>query len=440
MFITITKFILSIRTILSPKTGTSFDQFCMGAPDVEECTHRDRGRIYASRSLHDGPVAALTEWRFLVCGVKELPARDGGVERGVENLGRRLVEKGIHVEVLARGTEKARSTHMGITLMSLPYMQSKYLCYYTYMARAFGVICRTPHQRTVVCVHSPAINGGWVPILKLLGYQVVVHSHGLEWRAEKWPQWFRPLMRFFERVAVKTADVVVCVAKHESQYYKRIRKKHRKSIRLIPNGLPDIPPPDGIDILDQLGLRAGQYLLTVGRLVPQKRFGDLIEAHRLASTNRQLLIIGGPSFSEAYAKELRRLADLSGRVIITGELPHHAVQALLARCYAFLSASAHEGCPNALLEAAACGAALVVSDIVAHREICGGRALMFTVGDVEQLAQIIRQIDVDQAVHDQAKSAAIEITRKWPAWDIVAEAWADILIDLQSERGRNAWL
>ena len=415
---------------LSSKVRVSFGSLYMGTPYIDDSTTLDRGRVNASRSLREGPAAAYKERLFLVCGVKELPARDGGVERGVENLSRRLVAKGIHVVILARGSKNDRSTHMGIDLISLPYTHNKYLCYVTYMVRALGAICQMPHRRTIICVHSPALNGGWVPILKLLGYRVVVHSHGLEWRAEKWPQWFRFVMRFFERVAVKTADVVVCVAKHESQYYKQFRKKRGQIIRIIPNGLPDTALTDRIDILDQFGLRAGEYLLSVGRLVQQKRFGDLIEAHRLASTNRQLVIVGGPSFSEAYVNELQRLANVNGRVILTGELPYHAVQALLSRCYAFLSASAHEGCPNALLEAAAIGAALVVSDIEAHREICGVRALMFTVGDVAQLAQIIRQIDVDTAVYNRAKSIATEIRREWPSWDLVAEAWADILLDL----------
>ncbi len=58
----------------------------------------------------------------------------------------------------------------------------------------------------------------------------------------------------------------------------------------------------------------------------------------------------------------------------------------------FVSASLTEGCPNAVMEAMACGLPVVLSDIPAHREILAfdqRAGQMFPANDVAALSEIL---------------------------------------------------
>ena len=54
---------------------------------------------------------------------------------------------------------------------------------------------------------------------------------------------------------------------------------------------------------------AGEYLVNIGRIVPQKGLQYLIGAYQKIETNKKLVIVGTSSFSERYAKEMQRLAS-----------------------------------------------------------------------------------------------------------------------------------
>jgi glycosyltransferase involved in cell wall biosynthesis len=63
---------------------------------------------------------------------------------------------------------------------------------------------------------------------------------------------------------------------------------------------------------------------------------------------------------------------LAGRVHLLGAVPHAEIETLLRSADLFVSASRAEGAGYSLLEAMACGAVPVVTDIPAFREVTGG--------------------------------------------------------------------
>jgi glycosyltransferase involved in cell wall biosynthesis len=63
----------------------------------------------------------------------------------------------------------------------------------------------------------------------------------------------------------------------------------------------------------------------------------------------------------------------------------------MKRARVFVSLSRYEGSPNVVLEAAACGTPLVLSDIAAHRDLVGDETASFVdCDDAEQAAEAIR--------------------------------------------------
>jgi glycosyltransferase involved in cell wall biosynthesis len=94
------------------------------------------------------------------------------------------------------------------------------------------------------------------------------------------------------------------------------------------------------------------YAVTMGRLVPNKNFGMLIEAFARSKIAGQLLILGDGPERDALTRQIERL-DLSGRVVMPGFTANPFPT--LARAAFYVSPSNAEGFPNSLLEAMSVG-------------------------------------------------------------------------------------
>ncbi len=111
-------------------------------------------------------------------------------------------------------------------------------------------------------------------------------------------------------------------------------------------------------------------VLAVGRLMPAKRFDDLIRAAAVARehiADLRLVIVG-----DGYERlELERVAAEAGGnewVELVGHCSDTELVELYRRAWVLASASSHEGWGMSITEAAACGTPAVVTDIAGHRD------------------------------------------------------------------------
>jgi glycosyltransferase involved in cell wall biosynthesis len=106
---------------------------------------------------------------------------------------------------------------------------------------------------------------------------------------------------------------------------------------------------------------------------------------------------------------------LADRVRLTGFVPD--AWAWMKRASVLVSPSLFEGRPNTVLEAAACGCPLVLSDIAAHREILDHEsAILVDAADATALAEaILGVLDDPEAAARRAKSARARVESWSPA-------------------------
>lgn len=134
------------------------------------------------------------------------------------------------------------------------------------------------------------------------------------------------------------------------------------------------------------------YLLTVGRLVPQKNTAMLIEAFAkiVQEVPEHLVVIGGGSLESELRQKIAGLG-LESRVHLLGEIanPHPWYR----RASAFVLSSDWEGYPNVLIEALAHGLRVIATDCdFGPRQILadGKFGELVPVGDVKAMAKAIR--------------------------------------------------
>ena len=173
----------------------------------------------------------------------------------------------------------------------------------------------------------------WIP--RLLGKRCIATVHGLDWKRQKWGSFARNYIRFGEKIAVKYADEIIVLSRGAKEYF--LREYGRETV-LIPNGVNRHRKLEAEQIDRLFGLKKDEYILFLGRIVPEKGLRYLIEAFSTVHTEKKLVIAGGSSDSQAFMKEMQRLAGGDSRIRFTGFVGGRVLAELFSNCICVLSA------------------------------------------------------------------------------------------------------
>lgn len=303
-------------------------------------------------------------------GLRGVPATYGGVERHVEELGAELVARGHEVTVFCRTNYVARNpagaaTYRGMRLRHLPTVGTKHLD-----AIAHTALATLRSLAGFDVVHYHALGPGLLtPIPAALSRARVVQTvHGLDAGRAKWGPAARSVLHAGEWLSARVPDATITVSRSLAEHYWR---RHGRRTRSIPNGVRAPAARRAEEIARRWGLARDGYVLFVGRLVPEKAPHLLVQAfRRLAAPHLRLVVAGGSSYTDDYVARLHRLAAGDDRVIFTGYLYGPVLEELYSNAALFVSPSALEaGPPLTLLEAAAAGSPVLVSDIAPQLEL-----------------------------------------------------------------------
>lgn len=324
-----------------------------------------------------------------VTGLRGFPDVMGGIESHCEELLPRIAalapEQSIVVLGRAPYLPERRWTWRGVEIIGLRCPQSKH--FETILSTLFAIVAAKRRGARVLHIHAigPAI---LTPLARMLGLRVVVTHHGTDYDRAKWGRVAKAVLRAGERAALGWADRIVAVSPSLADQLRASFPRKAGAIHYIPNGAPELPAGgDSDEVLARLGIGDSPFLLAVGRLVPEKGLHDLIAAHRASRTGYRLVIVGGADHDSPYARDL--VAQAGPNLIFAGVQPRSVLALLYRRAAMFVMPSYHEGLPIAALEAAGEGAAMVLSDIPANRDIGLPAANYFPVGNVDRLAAML---------------------------------------------------
>jgi glycosyltransferase involved in cell wall biosynthesis len=357
--------------------------------------------------------------RVAMTGLRGFPQVQGGVEAHAEHLCPLLHDAGCNVNVMTRKaymSPDTGNTWNGIKFRSLPAPQSKYLeaITHTFLSVLYAGVILRPDVLHIQAI-GPAL---MAPLARLFGLRVVVTHHGQDYNRKKWGPFAKWVLRKGEFWGLCFAHRRIVISETIRAL---IEEKYGLESDLIPNGvtLPELPDTTGA--LEQFGLTSGRYVLLVSRLVPEKRHLDLIAGFLAAGLDGwKLVLVGASDHPDEYKRQLLDVAGRTPNVVTTGFQTGLALRELYAHAGLFVLPSCHEGLPIAMLEALSFGLPVVASDIPANLEVGLPATNYFPLGDVEQLAQRLREFatrPIDPAAREQ--------TRRWVVgkfdWRQIAE-------------------
>ena len=376
-----------------------------------------------------------TKLNIAMLGQKHVPSREGGVEIVVEELSTRMVQrghdvtcynrKGHHISGKEFDSKKLRE-YKGVKLKSVFTINRKGLAAMT--SSLFASIKVALGRYDVVHYHAEGPCGMlWIP--RLFGKRCIATIHGIDWQRAKWNGFATKYIRFGERIAAKCADEIIVLSRHVQDYF--YETYNRKTV-FIPNGVNKPEKKEADLIKDRWGLEKDDYILFLGRLVPEKGITYLLKAFRGGHTDKKLVISGGSSDTEDFERELRKLAEDDERIIFTGFTEGQELEELYSNAYIYVLPSDLEGMPLSLLEAMSYGNCCLTSDIPECTEVEEDKAVIFKKGDIEDLRAKLQYLsDNPDIVQRYKKTASDFICNKYNWEDIV-----DKTLELYKEDGK----
>ena len=361
---------------------------------------------------------------IVMLGQKRIPSREGGVEIVVEELSTRMVKMGHSVTCLNRkghhisGKQydgQVLNEYKGVVLKTVPTVNKKGLAAMT--ASFTGAFYAAFGKYDVVHFHAEGPCAMlWLP--KLFGKRCIATIHGLDHKRAKWGKLASAYIMLGEKVAAKYADSIIVLSRAVQEYFRNI---YGRETVFIPNGVnkPQIVSPDLIT--REYNLQKEGYILYLGRLVPEKGIKYLIEAFKQVHTNKRLVIAGGASDTDEYAKELVELAQEDKRIIFTGFVQGRKLEELYSNAYLYVLPSDLEGMPLSLLEAMSYGNCCIVSDIPECLDVVRNNGIVFKKGNVLELAEKLQDVcDYPEKVMRYKENSAQYVCNKYN-WDDVVK-------------------
>lgn len=360
--------------------------------------------------------------RIAMLGHKRIPSREGGIEVVVEELATRMVQKGHEVTCFNRSGHHVAgeefdtehlSKYMGVKCVDVFTVNRKGLAAMT--SSVFGAIRAAFGKYDVVHFHAegPAFMC-WLP--RMMGKRVVVTVHGLDWARAKWGKFASLYIRTGEKNAVRFADEIIVLSAGVQDYFK---KTYGRETKFIPNGVNRPEIREVKEIREKWGLEKDEYILYLGRIVPEKGEKYLIEAFKQIDTDKKLVIAGGSSDTDAFMNELKAMAKGDDRIIFTGFIQGRRLEELYSNAYVYCLPSDLEGMPLSLLEAMSYGNCCLTSDIPECAEVVEDKAVTFKKSDVKDLKEMLEWIVTNPDEVKKYKATAMDFICEKYSWDDV---------------------
>lgn len=369
---------------------------------------------------------SIKKYNIAMLGQKRIPSREGGVEIVVEELSTRMAARGHNVVCYNRRGKHVSGKRYGNKIKIDEYKGVKLKSVFTIDKKGLAAVTSS-FAATIKClfgkydvIHFHA-EGPCAAIFipYLLGIKTVATIHGLDWSRAKWANGIgSKYIKLGEKMAVKYADEIIVLSKNVQEYFK---STYNRDTVYIPNGVnkPEIKQPN--EITKRWGLNKNDYILFLGRIVPEKGIKYLIEAYRNIKTDKKLVIAGGVSDTSDFMDEINKIVSDDNKIILTGFVEGNALEELYSNAYIYTLPSDLEGMPLSLLEAMSYGNCCLTSDIPECADVIEDMGVTFKRSDIGALQEALQRLCDNENVVNEYKAVVRDRICEKYNWDDITE-------------------
>jgi glycosyltransferase involved in cell wall biosynthesis len=251
------------------------------------------------------------------------------------------------------------------------------------------------------------------------------HVHDTMWEMTLPPRLARLGRNVEYRVAPPIYRRTQIVTLSESSKLELVSKLHFKSkrVHVVPPGIDPRFSPGGKKSPTPL-------VVAVGRLVPVKRFGMLIDALvQIKARHPELeAIIIGDGYEREMLEALVRDHDAASWISMPGRVDEATLLDAYRRAWVVAATSAHEGWGMTLTEAAACGTPAVATRIAGHEDAVVDGVSGLLADDRDGIAAALDRVLADEALRSRLTTGAADHATAY-TWGATACGTLEVLAD-----------
>ncbi|NJE79461.1 DUF1972 domain-containing protein [Thermococcus sp. GR4] len=346
--------------------------------------------------------------RIAFIGSRGIPAKYGGNETFVEEISKRLMEKGFQIYVTSESNRFFEDEYNGIIRVHVPSIQGKSVT----IPSVNDVIATTylllRHSKDIDVVYYVAPDGALSAIIaKLFKKKVVINPDGIEWkrlikRSQYIPFYMIPLylttmvyMYLMEYLSCKLPEITVADSIGIKEHLERTHKV--EDVVYIAYGARELLPPkfskkEEIEILDKFRIKPREYYLTVARIVAENNIHLEIEGFKKADSTKKLVIVGNFNKKDPYTKYLFKLKGDDENIILLNPIYDKEVLGVLRKnCFAYIHAYEVGGTNPSLLEQMLFKRPILAYDVPFNKEVLKEGGIYFK--DAEDLASKMEMLE-----------------------------------------------
>lgn len=229
------------------------------------------------------------------------------------------------------------------------------------------------------------------------------------------------------RRTARRARKVITISESSVRDIESLYGLPREQISVIPCGVSEAfrPVLDKIAMTElrcRLGLPTARFILFVGGADPRKNHQALLRAYARRSAllrEYSLVLVGQPVHRFADMGQTVRACGLEDRTVCAGRLSVSDLRLLYSHADLFVFPSLYEGFGMPVLEAMACGAPVITSDVTSLPEVAGDAAVLVSPEDPEALAKAILLVLEDTALREKMRAKGFERVKQF-SWEQAA--------------------
>jgi glycosyltransferase involved in cell wall biosynthesis len=245
---------------------------------------------------------------------------------------------------------------------------------------------------------------GMIPFAPPVSTVVTIHDLSLKLYPQCHPVRRLLLNRPLMQVALRQASAIVTVSNSTRRDLLRLHGVPADRVSVVHEAAsPAFRPILERAVLEQVRAKYGlpeRFVLYVGTIEPRKNLGRLMAAlaqARAQGVPHHLVCVGPYGWSSRdLAGTIERL-DLTRYVHFTGYVPFEDLPAIYNLGELFVFPSLYEGFGLPVVEAMACGTPVVTANSSSLAEIAGDAAITVNPASVDEIAEAIRVLALDEA-------------------------------------------
>ncbi len=216
---------------------------------------------------------------------------------------------------------------------------------------------------------------------------------------------------------LKQADYILCDCKAAVDTITKMLGNEKRPMLTIPWGLDlkQFHPESRM-----VGLQTPLRIAVVKNLVDVSRLDTLLQSLAILQQQGVAVELCGTGKLEATLKEQAQSLGVDTVVEFKGRINNTEIPQLLRRCDLYVSCNRSEGTSLAMMEAMACGAIPLVTDIPAYREWVehGVNGFCFAVGNAKQLAELVTKVSkTDTNTLEKIRHHNYQLAKREFDWD-----------------------